>query len=87
MFIESKLVGVVVIRHGLLSYPNPFQPSVSLYLWLSQGCITIKTISKQEVNGVKGTNVGLMKTIGEGTECPGISSNQMTMIRSLLELH
>jgi hypothetical protein len=30
--IESKPVGVMVVRYGLLNYPNPSQPSDSLYL-------------------------------------------------------
>jgi hypothetical protein len=39
-----------------------------------------QAISKQEINGVKGTNMGLTQMIGEGVEHPGISSSQIPMI-------
>jgi hypothetical protein len=78
-FIESEPVGVMVIRHGLLNYPNPLQPFISLDQSKMYRC--------QGINGVKGTNMGLIKTIGEGAERPGISSDQIPTILSLLELH
>jgi hypothetical protein len=70
----------MVIGHSLLNYPNPFQPSVSLYWWLSQGRIAVRPSGNKEINGVKRTNMGLMKTIGEGAECLGITSSQMPTI-------
>jgi hypothetical protein len=37
-------------------------------------------VSNQRTNGDEQTNVGLINTIGEGAERPGISSNQIPII-------
>jgi hypothetical protein len=84
-FAELHTVGVVVIGHGTLNQSQAF-PSILSYRQLGQRCIAIRTSGQTKTNGVRRTNVGLTKTIGDGAECPGIGSNQMSMIHSLYNL-
>jgi hypothetical protein len=81
-FIEFNPVGVVIIRHGTLNYLHSFHPT--LYM---TGLVTDESPRERQhgrmKEGRRMTDVGSMKTIGEGTECPGIGSSQMPIIRSL----
>jgi hypothetical protein len=82
VFIEGEPVGVIIIGHGLLNYPN--HSSINPFFY------TLESIREESLpregqiengtNRVKGTNVGSTNTIEDDMGCPGIDSNQMPTI-------
>jgi hypothetical protein len=82
-------MGIVVIRHWRLNYPETSSIDPFLYTLKLVKKVSLPTYgqTKDGTNGVEGTNMGLMKTMGDDMGCPRIGSNQIPTIRSLLELH
>jgi hypothetical protein len=84
-FIKLHPVGVVVItvviRHGTLNYFQTFH--LSFYMTGSVKEVSLWELQNNRTNREGRTNVGLMKTIGEGMERPGIGSNHTLIIHSL----
>jgi hypothetical protein len=79
--IELHPVGVVVIGHGILNYFQAFHPC--FYMTGSVKDVSLLELQDNRTNGERRMNVGLMKTMGEGVERPGIGSNHTPIICSL----
>jgi hypothetical protein len=80
--VESEPMGIVVIGHWRLHYPETSSINTFLYTLESVKEVSLPAHgqTKDRTNGVEGTNVGLMKTIGDDTGCPGIGSSQIPTI-------
>jgi hypothetical protein len=73
-------VGVVVIGHGVLNYFQAFHP----FFYMTGSITDVLLLGPQDnrMNKERRTNMGSMKTIGEGVEHPGIGSNHTPIICS-----
>jgi hypothetical protein len=82
MFIEGEPVGVMIIGHGLLNYPNHSSINPFFYTLESvrEESLPIEGQTENGTNGVKGTNMGSTNTIEDHMGHPGIDSNQMPTI-------
>jgi hypothetical protein len=82
MLIKGEPVCVMIVRHGLLNYPNHSSIDPFFYTLESirEVSLSIEGQTKDGTNGVEGINMGSTNTIEDNMGCPGIDSNQMPMI-------